>query len=31
LDFFKFEEIIANCADCKDEFKRAIDARLTAA
>jgi NTE family protein len=30
LDFFKFEEILANCADCKDEFKRAIEAHLMA-
>jgi NTE family protein len=30
LDFFKFEEILVNCADCKDEFKRAIGAHLLA-
>jgi NTE family protein len=30
LDFFKFEEILAASADCKDEFKREVDARLTA-
>lgn len=28
LDFFKFDEILAASADCKDEFKRAIDARI---
>lgn len=30
LDFFKFEEIMAACAGCKDEFKRTLDAALTA-
>ncbi len=30
LDFFKFEEILVNCADCKDEFKRSIEAKLAA-
>jgi NTE family protein len=30
LDFFKFEEILAACADSKDEFKREVDARLAA-
>jgi NTE family protein len=28
LDFFKFDEILAASADCKDEFKRAVDARI---
>ena len=31
LDFFKFDEIMGACADCKDDFKRQIEARLTAA
>jgi NTE family protein len=30
LDFFKFEEILAASADCKDEFKRALHARIEA-
>ena len=30
LDFFKFEEILAASADCKDVFKREIEARYTA-
>jgi NTE family protein len=30
LDFFKFDEIMATCADCKDEFKREIEAKLRA-
>jgi NTE family protein len=30
LDFFKFEEILIASADCKDEFKRAVEARMTA-
>ncbi len=28
LDFFKFEEILTACADCKDAFKREVEARL---
>ena len=28
LDFFKFEEILAASADCKDSFKRAFEARV---
>ena len=31
LDFFKFDEIMDACADCKDDFKRQIEARLMAA
>ncbi len=31
LDFFKFDEIMGACADCKDDFKRQIEARLMAA
>lgn len=26
LDFFKFDDILAGSADCKDEFKRAVEA-----
>jgi NTE family protein len=28
LDFFKFDDILTASAGCKDEFKRAIDARI---
>jgi NTE family protein len=28
LDFFKFDDILAQSAECKDEFKRALDARI---
>jgi len=30
LDFFKFEEILAASADCKDAFKREVEARANA-
>lgn len=30
LDFFKAEEILTGCADSKDSFKRALEARLAA-
>ena len=30
LDFFKFEEILAASAGCKDEFKREVEAHLVA-
>jgi NTE family protein len=30
LDFFKFEEILGACADCKDAFKREVEAHYSA-